>query len=299
MYSRRDFLKLFGIAVAGASLPISLNLPSVNAAPMLQGRTFNAQPVFKTPYPDAPIINTLWPETIVPILDSNADWYRVPGGFVPRSALQPMHPYQADAYHFTEGQPFWAEVAGSVASVRTHCAADAPLVARVGHGGISKVVDALPGEPAGWYAVEDNHGTFLGWTQSNRWRSLSDELPVSDSKTVGDNYLLQVDTRSCKVTALDQGKIVLQSDCSIGQAMQPGDYQLRDQQIGGNVWTLGNDIYHGIPWQMVFGEHFTLAGIYWHNRFGSYVPGPSVQVSPLVARWLYGWLGEQSTVQVL
>jgi hypothetical protein len=56
--------------------------------------------------------------------------------------------------------------------------------------------------------------------------------------------------------------------------------------------------YQGVPWQIDFGGHL-VAGVYWHNRFGMAVDGPTVQLAPEVARWLYASLDEQHVIEVI
>ena len=60
--------------------------------------------------------------------------------------------------------------AGALAVVRAYCAADAPIVARIGHGGVLRVIDYLPpgqSDGIGWYGVADDESSaLLGWTQT-------------------------------------------------------------------------------------------------------------------------------------
>lgn len=48
---------------------------------------------------------------------------------------------------------FWAEVAGPVAAVRQWCAADAPFVTRIGHGGVAQIIDYLSDKTTSWYEI--------------------------------------------------------------------------------------------------------------------------------------------------
>jgi hypothetical protein len=58
----------------------------------------------------------------------------------------------------------------------------------------------------------------------------------------------------------------------------------------------GDVALHGVPWVTTFGQNLALGGVYWHNRFGEKVPGMAIQVTPLIARWLYGWLNDTSEI---
>ena len=50
-----------------------------------QGRALQAVPVFKAADGEAEVIAHVWPDSVVTILDSNANWYRVKEGFVART----------------------------------------------------------------------------------------------------------------------------------------------------------------------------------------------------------------------
>ncbi len=158
MLSRRSFLQLVGASLAATALrPTSSLLAAANTEAYL-GRAFSALPIYTTRNATAAPIAHLWPDSVATILDRDDDWYQIAGGWVRRAGLQPMLPYAADTYRFVQAAPFWAEVAAPVAPVRAYCAADAPLVTRIGHGGVSQVIDTLPGEPNGWYGIADQHG---------------------------------------------------------------------------------------------------------------------------------------------
>jgi hypothetical protein len=296
LYSRRTFLKVFGVAVVGVSLPISRSVFGYSVSPeSQQGRAFESLLVVSHPDVDADVVDRLWPDSVFPIAESRQpDWYRVPGGFVPRMGVQPMLPYEPDDDALPASPPFWAEVAGPSVSVRTYCGADAALVTRIGHGGVVKVMDTLPGEPNGWYGIEDGQGAFLGWTQANRW------LPVN-TESSGSSFpdrVLQIDRQTNQIMAVDRGKVALQADCSIGQSITAGRTVVQGFQRGGAVSTAGG-LFHAVPWQVHFSDHFMLAGAYWHNRFGEPVNGLTVQLPPLLAHWVYAWLGENSTIVVV
>ncbi len=294
MQSRRTFLKLFGIAAAAVALPLPQSLFNIDLRAGSQGRTLEAVNVFSRPDVKAVVVNQLWPDSIVDILGSRAGWYRVAGGFVPGAGIQPMVRYRADESAYVTGQTFLVEVAAPAASIRAACAADAALVTRIGHGGVATVMDALPGEPSGWYGIADSQGAFLGWSPANRWRAVPSALQDYEAGRGGEDRVLQVDMARGQLMALEQGKAILQTACSVGQAMPTGQYTLQGQRASATSLA-----YQGVPWQTMFGDELTVAGAYWHNRFGEAVAGPTVQVAPLTAQWIYGWVGQNSTLEVL
>lgn len=293
MYSRRTFLKWLGVALASTSLRPAFafvpDVPDVGG----QGRALTALPVYRSRHINAPIVTRLWPDSLVSLRDSDRDWYEVEVGYVRREQVQPMTPYLAAECGFRVDYPFWAEVAGPVASVRAFCAANAPLVTRIGHGGVMRVVDGLPGEPCGWYGFTDTSGTFLGWTQATHWRAVGVEMELSARH----ERLLVIERRASTLTAYEAGQTVLQTPYAAGSELGAGTYIAEPMAIGGGRWD-GDVVYHGLPWQIRLADDQLIAGAYWHNRFGQAVPGPAVQLPPLLARWLYGFIGHQSQVVV-
>jgi hypothetical protein len=293
-YSRRQFLKFTGIAFAGNQINF---LPRFNQTQAVveesyRGRALAAVPVYNAPGASGTILTTLWPDSVVAIIGVENDWYRVAEGYVTRENVQPMTPYLPE-YHIQIPETyFWAEVVGTVAPVRQFCAAYAPRVTRIGHGGVAQIVDYLAGEPYGWYGISDANGDLIGWSQTIYWQPIDDMLVES-----GDHHV-EIDLQSQFLTARENGEVILQAPCSIGEWVKTGSYSVLEQTPSGQslqVEYIPDEIY-GVPWITTFGDGHTLSGAYWHNRFGKQTPGPSIQVTPLLAHWLYGWLNEGSRI---
>lgn len=294
-YSRRQFMKLSGIAIAASQINF---LPDFKPAVIengYQGRALAALPVYAAPHSSAAILTTLWPDSVITISAVEDDWYQVAQGYVQRESVQPMTPYRPQASVQIPNSPFWAEVSAPIAPIRQSCAADAALVTRIGHGGVAQIMDYLPGEPNGWYAAGDESGSLIGWSQAINWQPADHII-----KETGDNHL-EIDVSRQHLTARENGDIILQAPCSIGRSIHPGSYAVRDRNPAGKrlfIENIPNEIY-GVPWNINFGDGHNLTGAYWHNRFGKGAAGPSIQVTPLLARWLYGWLNENSRIAVV
>lgn len=287
-YSRRSFLKLSGIALSATALQPLQSLRLLEEQTHHQGRALAALPVYQKADFNAPVIAHRWPDSVVTILEDQQAWYRIEDGFVPRAEVQPILAIPANANLNIPNEPFWAEVVGTVAVIRQHCAANAPLVTRIGHGGVAQVIDRLPGTPSNWYAIADSKGGLLGWTQSSVWH------PVQQAEFNAADRLLQIDTQAQQITAFENDAVMLQAPASLNGVIASGTYHWQEQQMGGYQ----ADAYHGVPWVTRFGSNYTITGIYWHNRFGESIPGPTVQLTPLLARWLYGWLTPSSRIQI-
>lgn len=291
--SRRQFLQLTSIAIAGSTVN---RLPFFQPSALhsgFQGRALSAVPVYSAPRTGM-IVGTLWPDSIVPIMGIEQDWYRVPTGYVQREQMQPMKPYLPQQPIQLPNVPFWAEVSAPVAPVRQACAADSPLVTRIGHGGVARIVDFLPGEPNGWYGVGDENDGLIGWSQALYWQ------PVESTAAEPGDHDLRIDGANQRVTAWENGDLILQVPFSAGQSLNPGSYSVTEQKPTSarlQIEGFGKALY-GVPWVTRFGDH-ELTGVYWHNRFGKASPGPAIQVTPPLAEWLYGWLNERSQIRIV
>jgi hypothetical protein len=203
-----------------------------------------------------------------------------------------MLPYRPPFTLAPPSEPFWAEVAGPVAPVRRYCAADAPLLTRIGHGGVAHVIDALPGESFPWYGIEAAEGQWLGWTQAVHWQP-AQVTPLAEA-----NNCLHIDVDKRLLTAWQGDQMMLQAPFAIGSPLRPGSYVVKER-IAGTVVATPGGVFHGTPWRLSLDNETDLSGVYWHNAFGDSLPGPTVQVTPLLARWLYGWLDEHSPIVVV
>jgi hypothetical protein len=274
------------LASAAAQLPHLSTSPSID---FVHGRALTALPVYAAPSERADVKARLWPDTIVSIRHQNADWYALENGYAKRESLQPV--VLKSEVASVPALPFWAEVGGAVAAIRQWCAADAPLVARIGHGGVAQVVDRLPGSTI-WYGLADEDG-FLGWSQAAPW------LPVSDTEDALTNTTLLVDTSARQIHVLEDEEEILDAPIALGADVQRGSHQLKMRRHSVKSAVESASIAYGAPWQLDFGS-FALSGAYWHNKFGKpeVVPGSAVQVTPPVARWLFGHTGDDTIVVV-
>ena len=110
--------------------------------------------------------------------------------------------------------------------------------------------------------------------------------------------MLHIDRLAGLLTAVEGEKSALAVPFSNGQGLDSGRFPALRGEIGGRRW-FGDKTYDAVPWSIGLGEGQSLAGVYWHNQFGTaYQNGPAVQVTPLIARWLYGWLGDDAHIVV-
>jgi hypothetical protein len=167
-------------------------------------------------------------------------------------------------------------VTGAIAVVRAWCSASAPIVTRVGHGGVLRVIDQLPGDGIDWYGIADERGALMGWM----FASIVSPVQVDAAAPA---LSLVVETNAQRMTIYKGDRLMLTTPISTGRALAPGNYPVTEQTP---VDSRVSDPI-GAPWALAFGDSYSLSGAYWHNRFGEAMPGAAVQVTPPLAKWLY------------
>ncbi len=284
--SRRKFLTIAGVTLLGIAPEAVLgsNLDS----PAHYGRALDTLRVRAAPHDQATIVKRIWADSILRLTGTQGDWFRVAEGYVERTEVQAMLPYAPQTVFTLPQVPFWAEVAAPVAPVHAWCAVAAPLVTRVGHGGVLRVIDALAD---GWYAVESDKSAQLGWTQAVFWQAAPEDTPDVD------DVRLEISLSEQTLHVYNGKRRVMSAPIATGQALQTGVYSVQSRQAGGICCETENGVFHGVPWHIGFGN-YGLVGAYWHNRFGKPYAGRAIQVSPIIARWLYRQMRESSTVVI-
>ena len=289
--SRREFLKCAGVSVLGGIVGTLPSAFSLQPTDMLYGRALQTVPIYPLPSIDPSPIAHLWPDTIIRLFDDHSDWYRLENGYAKRELLQPV--LLSDEARSFPSIPCWAEVSGAVAIVRQWCSADAPLVARIGHGGVAQVIDMLPGSGTSWLALGNEDG-IIGWSQVRPWRAVEN---VQSDWVQAD---IRIDTHTQQLEVSSDAQALLRAPVTLNSSLTTGTYSIQQRQPSVKFQLEGTSDGYGTPWYVSFGD-YSLAGVYWHNHFGTPVQsgGPSVQVVPAVARWLYQHLPSAAKVRVV
>src|SRR5207302_6995208 len=110
--------------------------------------------------PQGRVQSQLLPDTVTPMVASNAGWYKTSDGYVRREALQPIHPYRYPAVMDSPG--FWAEFVAPAGSVRQWCGSSAPIMTSLNYGAVVYVMDRLVDDRQQvWYGLSDVPGSRL------------------------------------------------------------------------------------------------------------------------------------------
>lgn len=266
MISRRDFLKAAGLTLFAA------HVPGMIAAPRLSAAGLNFEPLYGRVLRGT---GGLWADSVIAITETLDAHYRTPHGLIEKCQLQPMltpAAYQRDS----TAPPFTAEVTGGSAVLRRYCAADAPSVLTIGHGGLLHVVDRMTYDGVDWYGVRLDADATIYWTHSAPIAPLTLPAPVRD-------LTLRLDRERRTLTAA-QGDQPLFSVSYAGRVLaRAGAYPLTGHTL---TQTMPVD-HHAAPFVTTFADQFHLYGAYWHNVFGESTAGEGIEVPPYVAKWLY------------
>lgn len=248
------------------------------------GRALAAAPVFAVPDTQTPPITHLWPDSIITLTQVSRHWFRSDSGYIRRTMIQPVNPLQASIAPLEA--PAWAEVTAPVAPVWRWCSANAPLVSRIGHGGVAQVMDTLPG----WVGIADERGSLLGWSQSVHWGSITFN---------GEHIPLDLVVENHRLTVYYQNRAIAHTLAAYNEHLPVGTFALTHGSMGGvSCCPAPGQLYHGVSWQLHVGDGYDLTSVYWHNRFGESIPGSGIQITPVLGRWLYQTAADGSTITI-
>jgi len=275
--SRRGFLQVAGITLAASQLGAFTPLAALAEDAPLKGRVL--EPVSLGG-------QALWPDSVVRILEADGERYRLAEGWVPRSAVQPM--FLDTRPTPMRAMPDYVEVSAPVAPIYQSASTTAPLLARIGHGGVLAVQDSLrdsTGEIE-WVGVQHKHKT--GWVQAARVAAVEQAarftfiMPPTDTRVVR----LVVNRAQQTLTVSSGGQMVLTTPISTTTTKPLWSGQWGFWSTVPSQPATDNEAYVK-SWWLRANNGFELTGVYWHNAFGSPQPGPDIQLPMPVARWLY------------
>ncbi|MEM6283885.1 MAG: SH3 domain-containing protein [Chloroflexota bacterium] len=289
--SRREFLQALGISAASASL-FGISLPGValpTAPQVVQGRALRQTRMIRPGFKSK--LRTVWADTILLLHELNNDlqpeWFRTDEGVVKRADVQPMQPYTPQTTLPTK-LPIDAEVAGAVGVIREYADANAPLIDRIGHGGVMTVLDVIENRQGAWYGVAQNDD-ILGWTQAIHWRTLPDV-----SHTLNHNLTVHISRADSTLMVLADAHPLFTTTISLPEHITPGEHIITRKLRG----TVGHRarVYRGLPYEFALSGAATMQAVYWHNAFGSGSHSPQIEMNTLTGKWLYENIGHKQNV---
>jgi len=310
--SRRDFLKISGLALTAAILPQT----TVSADDGLQlARVVNgAMQVYEQPSLASKLVTQYWKDMVLPIASEvegqsterlGPIWYQVGNiGYAHASWLQPVEirfQEPTDEIRFTGSL---AEVTVPFVDVYADHSQDSQRLYRYYYGSthwVTKLMSDSSGQA--WYRIfDDKYPEQERWARADRLRLYSDEelAPISP-EVPPDQKRIEVNLADQRVIAFEYDEPVFEASVSTGDYLANPKYQT---PTGRYLVGLKRASQHMLPWDRTFGSYdlpgvpwvsyFTqrahaFHGAYWHNGFGQIRSHGCVNLTPQDARWIYLW----------
>ncbi|MCC7362488.1 MAG: L,D-transpeptidase [Anaerolineales bacterium] len=313
-WSRRDFLKVTGLALSAALLP---PLPPEEAPrrPTLLGRTIYFNNVYAAPTFNARQIGVIPSETVVGIYNTvqstdnyyNRTWYEIQRGYIHSASVQPVRWIIQQPITDFPKDGFLGEVSVPATLAKPRPAANYNTTYRFYYETTHWITD-IDEDDAGdlWYQVFDDRYDKYYWVLAATIRRVSaaELTPLSPNVT---DKRIEVDLDRQTFRAFENGELVLDTLCSTGPYLRTTPEGVRQFGTPTGDWIINrkrptrhmagddgaaDDFFDlpGVPWVSYF--HWwgvSIHGTYWHNDYGRPRSHGCVNLLPEHAKWVFRW----------
>lgn len=311
-HSRRDFLKMSSIALAGLLLPPGI--AHSDSASGQQGRVTDVSiHMHEIPSFQGKIQETYWKDTVfrigeVTIGDKepayNRTWYRVgEAGYVHSGAVQPVRTQVNPPRKDIPSGGALAEVTVPFTDAHWKLGKVFPVAYRFYYATTHWVEDLEydeDGDP--WYRIMEDKWKVTYYAPATHLRILTAvELTPLSSDIPASAKRLEVRTADQTVIAYEFDRPVFMTRAATGArfsngnfATPPGRY-ITSHKVPSRHMAAGNLAYNGydlpgVPWVTYITESgISIHGTYWHNNFGRPRSHGCINLSPEAARWIFRW----------
>jgi hypothetical protein len=312
IYSRRDFLKLGGLALAG--LAFTSFLPEFTQFEDMDLVRVAKDPVsvYKEASDKSAIVHTWVRDNLVHVYESiqvptngnTSQWYRVFGGYMNAGRLQQVRiHYNVALSSIPATTKLLSEVTVPYSDAYRFSQLDGwSKYNRLYYTSIQWItgIDTGPDGKA-WYVVQDEADKNLYYyvpAEHLRPISPAELTPLSPDVPMGQKRI-DVNLTRQTLTCYESDKLVFATQVSTGQgvllATPVGDFNIMVKLPSRNMSTtspLADDIIPlmGVPWTSFFTDKgHAFHGTYWHNNFGYAMSHGCVNMRNADALWLFRW----------
>jgi lipoprotein-anchoring transpeptidase ErfK/SrfK len=315
--SRRDFLKLSGLGMAGLFVP-PLNFHLSNPFADLQGRvTARTIWVYDSPSSKATQIKICHQDMVLNLTNTavsddvtahNRVWYEVDDeGFVYSGNIQPVRTILNTPRMDIPDTGLLAEI--SVPFTDAYVAPDKTSKAayRMYYESTHWIRDVKTSEGGQvWYQVRDDKYNKLYYARAEHLRVMAEDefAPISPNVPNSQKKILvQLDNQI--LIAYENNQPVFVTSVSTGGIYRVGTYTTPTgsfityykrpsrHMAAGDITASGFDLA-GVPWvQYITESGISLHGTFWHNDFGRPHSHGCVNLSIQAAKWLFRWTTPQ------
>jgi len=316
--SRRDFLKLSGLGLAGLFAP-PLNLYINDPFATQQGRvTSRTVWMYAQPSLFATQVRLCQRDTLLNIANtalsddataSNRIWYEIGSqniveGYVYSGNIQPVKTLlNPNPILDIPENGLLAEVSVPYTDAHEQATKDSKVAYRIYYETTHWIKSVTTNTDGGvWYQIRDDKWNKLYYVRAEHLRVMtSDELaPISPNVPNKDKKIV-VQLEKQLVTAYENDKPVFVTPVSTGAIFHAGTYTTPKglfttyykrpsrHMAAGDLASNGFDL-PGVPWvQYITESGISFHGTYWHNDFGRPRSHGCINMSSSTAKWLYLW----------
>jgi lipoprotein-anchoring transpeptidase ErfK/SrfK len=312
--SRREFLKLGGLAAATGAFPKGRLFQQ--SAPIQQGRVLeDSVKVYGTPSFQGREVAIYTRDTVLPLTaatvgDSqpayNRVWYQIGElGFIHSSAVQPV---RTGIYlpPLASSIPSWgrlAEVGIPLTVSRLAPKQESAPAYRLYYGSAYWVTGLFyDAKNIPWYRIRDDRHEANYFAAAHHLRLIPNEelAPISPEVPLSAKRI-EVRTDTQILLAYEQGQVVYTARVSTGnheeniRYVTPRGsfetyYKRPSRHMAAGNRAAGAYDLPGVPWVSYFIENgIAFHGTYWHNDFGRPRSHGCVNLRPEDAKWIYRW----------
>jgi lipoprotein-anchoring transpeptidase ErfK/SrfK len=313
--SRRDFLKLSGLGLAGLIVPpLNLDDPFID----LQGRvTTRVIWMYDRPSSEGTQVKFCQRDVLLNITNAtisedvtshNRIWYQVGSeGFVYSGNIQTVRTILNTPRLIIPPSGLLAEI--SVPYTDAYQTADktSKVAYRMYYESTHWIMSVSTGTDGQvWYQVRDDKFNELYYARAEHLRIMSEEelAPLSPTVLNADKKI-QVRLEEQILIAYEYDQPIFASPVSTGGIYRVGTYTTPKgsfttsykrpsrHMAAGDITASGFDLA-GVPWvQYITESGISLHGTFWHNDFGRPRSHGCINLSMPTAKWLYRWTSPQ------
>ena len=309
--SRRDFLKLSGLALGGALLPPT---PPEEAPRQVQslGRAVRAISIYNRPSLNAASRFIMAADTVFNVYStvlSNDDhynrvWYETNGGYVYSGHAQPVRWELQTPVPKVPAEGFLGEV--TVPFTRPVNSSTGKTGYRFYYGTTHWVTGAEADDnKVIWYRIFDELDKSIAWVRAEHIRRVPpDEVTPLSPGVAGKRIEINLEKQTFQ--CFEGSRKVLDVLCSTGVYLRTekgkriygtpsGDWSITRKRASRHMAgddLAAEDFYDlpGVPWVSYF--HWwgvSIHGTYWHNDYGKPHSHGCINLPPETAKWVFRW----------
>jgi lipoprotein-anchoring transpeptidase ErfK/SrfK len=318
--SRRDFLKLSGLGLAGVFMP-PLNFHFDDPFTDLQGRvTTRVIWMYDRPSSEAKLVKYCQRDVVLNITNtaisddvtaSNRVWYQVgTEGFVFSGNIQPVRTILNTPRMDIPAKGLLAEISVPFTDAYETPDKKSKVAYRMYYESTHwvKAVTTSEGGQV-WYQVRDDKFDKLYYARAEHLRIMTEEelAPLSPNVPNANKKIL-VQLEEQLITAYENDLPVFVAPVSTGGIYRVGTYTTPTgsfityykrpsrHMAAGDITASGFDLA-GVPWvQYITESGISLHGTFWHNDFGRPRSHGCVNLSVQTAKWLFRWTSPQVSI---